>query len=229
MAMAAPMHTITDIRPMPTPIDVRFLTLIQWLSPAFPTGAFAYSHGIETAIHEGWIANAKDLERWLRDCLSDGSGRADAIWLRLAHAADDPSEIDAKARAFALAQERLREADRQGAAFVATVNAVWGQALPEMLLPVAVGRAARLTELDVDAAATLYLQSFVANLTLAATRLGPIGQTTGQRIIHSLQSLCLDIAEETKAADADDVHGNAFLSDIASMAHETLESRLFQS
>ena len=229
MAMAAPTHMITDIRPMPTPIDVRFLTLTQWLSPAFPTGAFAYSHGIETAIHEGWIANAKDLERWLRDCLIHGSGRADAIWLRLAYTSDDPLEIDAKARAFALARERLREADRQGAAFVATVNAVWDLALPKMLLPVAVGRAARLTELDVDTAVTLYLQSFVANLTLAAIRLGPIGQTAGQQIIQRLQSLCLEIAEETKAADADDVYGNAFLSDIASMTHETLEPRLFQS
>ena len=229
MAMAAPTHMITETRPMPTPIDVRFLTLTQWLSPAFPTGAFAYSHGIETAIHEGWIANAKDLERWLRDCLSDGSGRADAIWLRLAYTSDDPLEIDAKARAFALARERLCEADRQGAAFIATVNAIWDLALPEMLLPVAVGRAARLTKLDVDAAVTLYLQSFVVNITLAAIRLSPIGQTAGQQIIQSLQSLCLEIAEETKAADADDVYGNAFLSDIASMAHETLEPRLFQS
>lgn len=229
MAMAARIPMITDIRPMTTPIDTRLLTLTQWLSPAFPTGAFAYSHGIETAIFEGWIAEAEGLEAWLRDCLTQGSGRADAIWLRLAHASDDPLEIDAMARAFALSQERLREAERQGAAFVATVNAVWDQALPEMLLPVAVGRAAGLANLDVDTTVTLYLQAFVANLTSAAIRLSPIGQTAGQRVILRLQDLCLQVANETKEANADDVFGNAFLSDIAAMTHETLEPRLFQS
>ncbi len=129
---------------MTTPIDARLLTLTQWLSPAFPTGAFAYSHGIETAVDQGWIDDAKSLEAWLEDCLSHGTGRADAIWLRLAHAWDDPLQIDTRARTFALSHERLREAERQGSAFVATVNAVWNQALPEMLLPVAVGRAAGL-------------------------------------------------------------------------------------
>ena len=214
---------------MTTPIDSRLLTLIQWLSPAFPTGAFAYSHGIETAIHEGWVDDAEGLEAWLRDCLTQGSGRADAIWLRLAHSSNDPLEIDAKARAFALSQERLREAERQGAAFVATVNAVWDQSLPEMLLPVAVGRAAGLAGLNVDATVTFYLQAFVANLTSAAIRLSPIGQTAGQRVILHLQDLCLQVSEETKGTDASDVFGNAFLSDIAAMAHETLEPRLFQS
>lgn len=229
MVMAAPIRTITDIRPMTTPIDARLLTLTQWLSPGFPTGAFAYSHGLETAIREGWITDADALEGWLRDCLIQGSGRTDAIWLRLAHAADDPLEIDARARSFAISAERLREAGRQGAAFVATVNAVWGQSLPDMLLPVAVGRAVRLAGLAVDAAVALYLQAFVANLTSAAIRLAPIGQTAGQRVILHLQDLCLSVAEETINADTEDVFGNAFLSDVAAMSHETLRSRLFQS
>lgn len=227
MATGALIRTIMDIRPMP--IDARLLTLTQWLSPSFPTGAFAYSHGVEAAIEERWITDAEGLEDWLRDCLTDGSGRADAIWLRLAHASADPLEVDQMARSFALSQERLREADRQGAAFVATVNGVWGYTLPDMLLPVAVGHAARLSDLDVDAAVGLYLQAFVANLVSAAIRLSPIGQSAGQRVVMKLQDFCLDVAEQTKGSDADDVHGNAFLSDIAAMKHETLEPRLFQS
>ncbi len=229
MAMAAPIRTITGIRRMTTPIDPQLLTLTQWLSPGFPTGAFAYSHGVETAFHEDWIRDAEGLEDWLRDCLSDGSGRSDAIWLRLAFAADDPLEVHAQARAFALSRERLREAERQGVAFVATVNAVWGMDLPEMLLPVAVGHAAKRAGVDVEATVALYLQSFVANLAAAALRLSPIGQTAGQRVILNLQPLCLHVAEDTKGADVTDVFGNTFLSDISAMAHETLEPRLFQS
>ena len=95
-------------------IDAKLLTLVQWLSPAFPTGAFAYSHGVETAIQQGWITDVSSLEDWLRDCLTEGTGRSDAIWVRVAFDADDPVEMDAKARAFVMGRERLRETERQG-------------------------------------------------------------------------------------------------------------------
>ncbi len=215
--------------PTPTATDTHLLTLTQWLSPAFPVGAFAYSHGIETAVHEGWITDAPTLERWLEDCLTDGSGRTDAIWLRLAFASDDPTTIDTMARAFAISAERLRESDRQGVSFVTTVNAVWKHDLPKLLLPVAVGRAARLTGLDPDATVALFLHSFVTNLVMAALRLSPIGQTAGQRVIANLQIACQDLCNSTRTASMEDIHSNAFLSDVSAMSHETLEHRLFQS
>ncbi len=74
MAMAAPMRMNTGIRPMP--IDL--LTLQHWLSPAFPLGAFAYSHGLESAISRGWVNSGDSLRDWLAALLEDGSGRADA-------------------------------------------------------------------------------------------------------------------------------------------------------
>ena len=36
-----------------TTTDNRLPRLLAWLSPAFPTGAFAYSHGLEWAIEAG--------------------------------------------------------------------------------------------------------------------------------------------------------------------------------
>ena len=59
--------------------------------------------------------------------------------------------------------------------------------------------------------------------------MSPIGQTAGQRVILHLQELCLTVTGDTKSASEADVFGNAFLSDIAAMRHETLEPRLFQS
>lgn len=229
MATVAPTLMSTDIRRMPTATDTQLLTLSQWLSPAFPISAFAYSHGVESAIAEGWISDAATLEDWLKDCLTHGTGRSDAIWLRLAHAAEDPAALDAQARAFVIGAERLREAERQGAAFVRTVNAVWGQDLPDLLLPIAVGQAARRAGLSVDLTTVLYLQSFASNLVSAALRLSPIGQTAGQRVIHALRETCAAVADETRGADLQDISGAAFLSDVAAMAHETLEPRLFQS
>ncbi|MFN3211078.1 MAG: urease accessory protein UreF [Roseovarius sp.] len=211
------------------PTDAKLLTLAQWLSPAFPIGAFAWSHGIEQAINDRQITDAAGLEGWLRCCLDEGAGRSDAIWLRLASGPGDVLDLDAEARAFAPSAERLAETVRQGAAFVRTVNAVWQLDLPDLILPVATGRAARLVALDIDTCVLLYLQSFTSNLISAALRLMPMGQTEGQRVLATLQADILRITDETRGATCDDIFSNAFLSDIASMRHETLEPRLFQS
>ena len=217
----------TTIRMRTTmPFDARLLTLTQWLSPAYPVGAFAFSHGVEQAVRAGWIVDAETLEHWLRDCLTEGSGRADAIWLRLAFAGED---VEDEARAFQPSAERLRETTRQGAAFAATTRAVWGLDLPDLLLPVAVGRAAALAGLDVEAAVTLYLQAMMSTLVSAAQRLMPLGQTRAQAVLAALHADVIATAEATRDATSDDIHSNAFLSDIAAMRHETLEPRLFQS
>ena len=46
-----------------TPDATALLSLVQWLSPAFPTGAFAYSHGLEQAVSVGDVADAKAFWR----------------------------------------------------------------------------------------------------------------------------------------------------------------------
>ena len=58
--------------------------LMSWLSPAFPVGAFAYSHGIERAIHDGLVRDRATLVEWLADLLTLGSGWNDAVLLAAA-------------------------------------------------------------------------------------------------------------------------------------------------
>ena len=208
------------------------LTLTQWLSPAYPVGGFAYSHGLELAIREGWITNGLTLQTWLAAVLAEGSGRADAVFLAAAHGADTADrliELDDIARAFAASAERIRESERQGAAFASTTRAVWALDLPDLMYPIAVGRAAGLKGLPVEDTAALYLHAFASNLVSAAVRLVPLGQTEGQATLAALSQLCRDTAREAVIADPDDLWSNAWGSDIASMRHETMEPRLFQS
>lgn len=208
------------------------LTLAQWLSPAYPVGAFAYSHGLELAIREGWISDAETLRAWLAGVLADGSGRSDAVFLGATHRAETNPEvhrIDGIARAFAASAERIRESERQGAAFAATTRAVWGLDVPDLMYPVAVGRAAGLKALPAGTTAAMYLQALASNLVSAAIRLMPLGQTNGQVVLAALTPLCHETAREALAADPDDLWSNAWGSDIASMRHETMEPRLFQS
>ena len=213
-------------------IDPHILTLTQWLSPSFPVGAFAYSHGLEMAIQQGRIKTAADLQDWLTDVLLHGSGRNDCILLRAAYgAADDQAlhAVDAMARAVAACAERLQETRLQGEAFCKTVSDVWGDPLEGATYPVAVGAAAAKAGIDVSLTAAMYCQSFASNLVSAAVRAVPLGQTEGQAVLAALTPLCQQLAEETQNTTLDDLHSTAFMSDIAALTHETLEHRIFRT
>jgi len=213
------------------PTDARLLTLAQWFSPSYPLGAFSYSHGLENAVAEGWIADADDVTAWLSGVLRNGTGRSDAIFFRLAACAErhELPQLEAEARAFSPAQERVQEAARMGAAFAQVTSDVWRIEVPPLLLPLALGRATQLAKLDQDMALALYLQSFVGNLVSVAQRLMPLGQTRAQQIVYHLQRECMVVVEDSRDTGLEDLWSTAFLSDIAAMRHETQETRVFQT
>lgn len=204
------------------------LTLSQLLSPSFPVGGFAYSHGLETAINEGAITCAATLEAWLSDLLQFGGAQSDAVLLNMAYGGD-AAEVDEQARAFASSAERLKETDLQGAAFCETVQAVWDLDLGRLCYPVAVGQAAVVMKLDPELTTAMYLQAFIGNLVAAALRLVPLGQVDGQKVQTALKPHCAAIARASIGAALDDLHNCAWASDIAAMRHETQYSRVFRS
>ncbi|NBS02468.1 MAG: urease accessory protein UreF, partial [Rhizobiales bacterium] len=71
--------------------------------------------------------------------------------------------------------------------------------------------------------------SFVSNLVSALVRLGPLGQTDGQRVIAALLPLIESVSDDATKATLADLGTCAFRSDIASMRHETQYTRLFRS
>ena len=210
------------------------LHLLAWLSPAFPTGGFAYSHGLEWAVEAGDIRDGDTLHAWLTDVLAHGSGRSDTVLLRHAHRAGFDlgalGDIVSLAMAVAPARERRDEALYQGRAFLLAVTAWLGMALPaDMPYAVAVGAAAGRAGVPEDDAAAAYLQAFASNLISAAVRLVPLGQTTGLRVLVALEDTIVSVADATQGATLDDVGGCAFRSDLAAMRHETQYTRLFRS
>ncbi len=224
---------------MPTRTATDLTKLLTWLSPTFPTGAYAYSHALEWAVEAGNIRNEHDLLAWLDDVLRHGPGRADAILLRHAHAARDPAALAGVAELAAAAQpgrERRAETLGQGDAFAIAAE-VWGAPLLAALradgqpiaYPIAVGALAAAQGVAVDLAALAFLQGFAANLVSAAVRLVPLGQTAGLRVLAALEPAIQDVAEQTRNATLDDLGGACFRSDIAAMRHETQYTRLFRT
>lgn len=217
--------------PIPMPTEAQILTLAQWLSPAFPIGAFAYSHGLEGAADAGWVRDAAGLELWLRDVLDTGAGRADALLLAAAYRADGATRlrtVDSAARALSASAERLLETDAQGRAFTQAV-AVWDVALEGLTYPVALGAAAADQDLPLALTQKMYLQAMLSNLLAAGQRLLPVGQQAALGILHRLTPLCEQVAEATAAGDLEDLASQAFLTDIAAMRHETQYSRIFRT
>lgn len=205
------------------------LTLMQWLSPAFPVGAFAYSHGLEQVVADGTVHDADSLHDWLEALITHGSGRADAILLAAAHGADDPLFVDVTARAFAAGAERLRETDLQGGAFCDTARAVWGLDINGLTYPVAVGTAARAMAIPLHEALPLYLHAFASNLVSVAQRALPLGQTDGQRVLARLAPTLSASARSAAKTPLDALTSTCFAADIAAMRHETLQPRIFRT
>jgi urease accessory protein len=207
------------------------MRLLAWLSPAFPTGGFAYSHGIEWSVEVGDIRDGDTLREWLSDLLTLGAVRSDAILLRQAcRPGVDIVALAELAAASAPARERQAETLNQGAAFARAASA-WGcPALPDpVAYPVAVGAMAAAHGIDEDAACVAYLQAVAANLISAAVRLVPLGQSAGLAVLAALEPVVLGVAEATRGAGLDDLGGAVFRSDIAAMRHETQYTRLFRS
>jgi urease accessory protein len=216
------------------------LRLLAWLSPAFPTGGYAWSHGVEWAVDVREIRDGDTLRAWLHDVLRHGSGRNDAILLRHAHRA--AYDIDALAALAELAlavqpsRERRAESVGQGNAFLAAATA-WhpttlrklAEKVGDLPYAVAVGALAGAQGIAEDDAVLGFLQAFAANLISAAVRLVPLGQSAGLFVLAALEPTILAVAAETASKSLDELGGACFRADIAAMRHETQYTRLFRS
>jgi urease accessory protein len=218
--------------------------LLIWFSPAFPIGAFSFSHGLEWAVEAGDITDRESLQHWLVALLDQGSGWSDAVLFSVAHRTTTEantkrlSEVAELAVALQPSKERRLEATMQGDAFVKAVETGWTNAglaflrqstEPPYALSVAAGCAATTVNVPRETAISAFLTCFAQNLVSAAIRLAPIGQSDGLRVIAALEPVIASNAKRAAKASLKEIGTVAFRSDIASMRHETQMTRLFRS
>ncbi|MGQ4273224.1 urease accessory protein UreF [Terrihabitans sp. B22-R8] len=219
------------------------LPLFAWLSPSFPVGAYAYSHGLEWAVEDGDIMDEASLLIWLADMLKHGAGRNDAILLAeswRAVSADDAkalSGINELALALAPSAELYLETSQQGRSFLDAALAAWPRPqittlagdIDRIAYPVAVGMAAAAHRIPLGDTLPAFVLAFAQNLVSAAIRSAPIGQTAGMRVINALMPVIREIAAEAERATIDDLSACTFRADLGSFRHETQYTRLFRS
>jgi len=222
--------------------DPALYRLLAWLSPSYPVGAFAYSHGLEWAVETGQIHDQVTMRAWIDDLIRYGGGWSDAVLFANAHAADDDIDALIKLNDYALAlapsAERYLETSAQGTAFLKVTRDAWncdlvdrakGALGQDVAYPMAVALAAAGHGIDRSASLHAFLHAVVANLVSAGVRLIPLGQTDGQRALAELEGPVSETVAQALNAPIDDIGGIAILSDIAAMKHETQYTRLFRS
>ena len=210
----------------------QLLQLLAFMSPAFPVGSFAYSHGLERAIDDGMVKSADDVREWIESLLVHGSGWNDAVLFATAYDASDEvrEEVDELALALAASRERALETSDLGQSFakaVATLSA--GEAMNFQTYPVAVAAACQKACIDKRSGLLAYLQAFSNNLIAVAVRLVPLGQTKGLEVMRDLMPVISTTVERALKAKLDDLGSSVLLSDISAMRHETQYSRVFRS
>lgn len=218
--------------------------LFTWLSPAFPVGAFAYSHGLEMAVERGLVTRRDDVRRWITALTTQGSLRNDLLLLAEAHRATSHGDMSrlAAANALALAMqpsaERYLETTQQGGSFVTAIAAAWSHegivscrsALDgDIAYAIAVGMAAGLHGIPLQPTLDAFAFAFTGNLTSAAIRLGVIGQTDAQIVVAASATSLRAAAQSAATGTLDDIFSATPSADLCSLEHETQYSRLFRS
>lgn len=219
----------------------------SWLSPAFPTGAYSYSHGLEWAVEAGHVHDRASLIDWLEADLCHGSGRNEGIFFHQAwcRGVDDDSprllELAELAAAFRGTSELALESSQQAAAALTTLRKVWPDPILDWLsetlsarrvpptLAIVVGVRAARQGIPSRFALAAFLQGYLANLVNAGIRLIPLGQTDGQLAIGALERAVLLAGPQAEMATLDDLGSAALMVDLSSMAHEAQYTRLFRS
>ncbi len=220
---------------MPTAISMnidarQLLLLLSWMSPAFPIGSFAYSHGLETAIAAGVVRNAETLRTWIVDLMERGSAWNDAVLFSQCWSGDAGS-LNQLALALASSRERHLETTQLGQAFrlASSVFLDIPVLAGEAAYPVVAGSACRMAGIAKSHALPAFLQGFANAMISAGVRLIPLGQRDGLAILRQLMPVVIAVAERAERSVTDDLGSVTFAADIASMNHETLGTRIFRT
>lgn len=216
------------------------LALLRLVSASLPVGAFAYSRGLEFAVHERWVQDADGVRDWIFGTLEHTIAPLDgALFLRMMAAlsnddaagfatAGDWLAAGRESRELQLEDRRMAEALLQLLSDLA-VPCVRRYGADCRTFPGAFALAAHDLSVRADAALAGLMWSVCDAQVAAAIRLGCIGQTDGQRILAAAPARiarCVALA----AATEDDQIGNvSVMLALGSALHETQESRLFRS
>jgi urease accessory protein len=230
---------------------VRLLRLLQLASSTLPVGAYSYSEGLELLVEKGSIKSATALQDWMTQELHHGALRMEVSimlrayqatmrqegeqllhWNRWWSAARETEEL--RLQSWQMGRSLLRLfLDLEDPLSDTTIDKTW-PVLQELFgqdcnFAIAFGIMAAAWQIDPTDAVLGYLQSWATNLISAGIKLIPLGQTAGQQLLLDLQPILEASAQGILQLPDEALESCGWGLSLASMAHETLYSRLFRS
>ncbi len=219
------------------------LATLQHGDSFFPSGAIAFSHGLETLRADGEVTTADEVERFILGQLWGRWASCDRAILTAAyHAGADLDRVEHADRlldAIALPRE-LREGSRRTGAALLGVHVDLGthnaRAYRERTdtdealghLSAVQGLVWRGIGLSLDEAGAAAVHALCIALLGAALRLSVIGHVSAQRLLGGLRPALVQLLAQ-EPPSLDEIHTFAPLPEIAVMRHETQTSRLFSN
>ena len=218
-----------------------YFRLFHLISPSLPTGAFAYSQGLEWAIDSGLVQSHKDLGDWLSSLLVNSIMELEVPVLRRLYEdylAGDIDSFHTWCNYLVASREthELREEERNRGRAMARlvkelddgITARWlGAAQLSQLAGFALASAH--WHIALPQAALGYTYGWLENLVMAAIKLIPLGQTAGHQVIAHLSNECSSAVARGLELQDSDMGGSCPAAAICSCLHETQYTRIFRS
>ena len=220
------------------------LQLIWLASPALPIGGFSYSEVLEAAVDRAGVCSEATASDWLRDQLQLTLARSDLAVVAQAIGAwrtRDDERIHAL-NAWVLqtreSSELRLQSEQMGRSLMDWLRvqhpddaALQGatRLCPSPCYPVAFALAASLTQAGAPDCLLSYAFGWAENMTQAAVKAVPLGQSAGQRMLAMLASEIPGIVAHALHVDDNNRQAFAPMLAILSAQHETQYSRLFRS
>jgi urease accessory protein len=215
--------------------------LFQLISPSLPTGAFSYSQGLEWAVENGMVTDQPSLEQWLRSYMHTSFSELEIPILKRLYSACREDNLqrfmywcDYLLASRETSELRLEEKNRGRAMakLLADLDLVtndqWFAAI-QSSQAAGYALAAVKWQINVREACLGYLWSWLENMVMAAVKIIPLGQTTGQRVLCSFSEEGSRIVTAGLAKNDDEIMGSCPAFALSSCLHETQYTRLFRS
>jgi len=221
--------------------------LLHLSDPTLPIGAYTHSGGLETYVQQGLINDAKDAAAFIRNMLEHNLPYNDAHFVVQAyHAAvhaDMPLliELDQECTALKGPQEMRTASQKLGIRLLKIMSpliaAAMGHAYMESIKKgkttghycLAFGLYAFLAGIPLSEAMMAFYYNAATGMVTNSVKLVPLGQQQGQQILYELLPLLPALTERTLTIPREHAGRCSFGSDIRSMQHERLYSRLYMS
>lgn len=234
-------HPITIKHHPPLLTQTNLLQLLRLASPSLPIGAYSYSQGLETAVASGWVDDESTTLDWIEGLLNHSLKYLDIpVFKQLYHSWKENrmEDIHYWSQVFLANRDafEFQEEDRQlGKALARLLTDLGLQDAksflkePDVCFLTMYSLAAVRWNISMSDAAIGLCWIWSENQVLAAVKLVPLGQTSGQKIVSELIRKIPETVNQGLTLQVDDIGYTAPAQGIAGALHETQYTRLFRS